>query len=237
MGVGTPEQLVRYVALGFDMFDCVMPTRNARNGTLFTRSGKLNIRRAAYAKDARPIDEECGCYTCQHFSRAYLRHLAVTGEILSARLNTLHNLHFYQYLMRSMREALAAGRFAEFAQPFLERRLMQKEKSGYGRASLRPVWKPSGASSSYSVCRCFWSLPCSISSASSPRQRAKKPPSMMTPGNETMGDDTGGLCGRVVELNEKVVTLEIAPKSLCVWIDNISTPSRAAKSSKGSGAE
>ncbi|MBI3756635.1 MAG: tRNA guanosine(34) transglycosylase Tgt [Deltaproteobacteria bacterium] len=118
MGVGTPEQLVRYVALGFDMFDCVMPTRNARNGTLFTRFGKLNIRRAAYAQDARPVDEECECYTCQHFSRAYLRHLAVAGEILSARLNTLHNLHFYQYLMRSMREALAGGRFAEFAQPF-----------------------------------------------------------------------------------------------------------------------
>ncbi len=120
MGVGTPEQLVRYVALGFDMFDCVMPTRNARNGTLFTRFGKLNIRRAEYAKDARPVDAECGCYTCQHFSRAYLRHLAVAGEILSARLNTLHNLYFYQYLMRSMREALAAGQFVKFAQPFFE---------------------------------------------------------------------------------------------------------------------
>ncbi len=120
MGVGTPEQLVRYVALGFDMFDCVMPTRNARNGALFTRLGKLNIRRAEYATDPRPVDEECACYTCQHFSRAYLRHLAVAGEILSARLNTLHNLHFYQYLMRSMRRALAAGRFAEFALPFLD---------------------------------------------------------------------------------------------------------------------
>jgi len=118
MGVGTPEQLVRYVALGFDMFDCVMPTRNARNGTLFTRFGKLNIRRAAYAKDARPVDETCECYTCQHFSRAYLRHLAVAGEILSARLNTLHNLYFYQHLMRSMRQALAGGRFTEFAQLF-----------------------------------------------------------------------------------------------------------------------
>jgi queuine tRNA-ribosyltransferase len=120
MGVGTPEQLVRYVALGFDMFDCVMPTRNARNGTLFTRFGKVNIRRAAYSTDPRPLDEECECYTCQHFSRAYLRHLAVAGEILSARLNTLHNLYFYQYLMRSMREALAEGRFAEFAAPYLE---------------------------------------------------------------------------------------------------------------------
>jgi queuine tRNA-ribosyltransferase len=119
MGVGTPEQLVRYVALGFDMFDCVMPTRNARNGTLFTRAGKLNIRRAEYATDTRPVDDECECYTCQNFSRAYLRHLAVAGEILSARLNTLHNLHFYQYLMRAMRQALVEGRFAEFVRPFL----------------------------------------------------------------------------------------------------------------------
>ena len=119
MGVGMPEQLVRYVALGFDMFDCVLPTRNARNGTLFTWTGKLNIRRAEYTADPRPIEKDCGCYTCQHFSRAYLRHLAVAGEILSARLNTLHNLYFYQQLMRSMREALAEGRFAEFARPFL----------------------------------------------------------------------------------------------------------------------
>jgi queuine tRNA-ribosyltransferase len=120
MGVGLPEQLVRYVALGFDMFDCVLPTRNARNGTLFTRQGRLNIRRAVYATDPRPIDEECACYTCRHFSRAYLRHLAVAGEILSARLNTLHNLAFYQWLMRSMREALAAEKFADFARPFLQ---------------------------------------------------------------------------------------------------------------------
>ena len=120
MGVGTPEQLVRFVALGFDMFDCVMPTRNARNATLFTWGGRLNIRRAEYATDFRPIEEYCGCYTCQHFSRAYLRHLSRAGEILSARLNTLHNLYFYQSLMRTMREALATGRFAEFARPFLE---------------------------------------------------------------------------------------------------------------------
>jgi queuine tRNA-ribosyltransferase len=120
MGVGMPEQLVRYVALGFDLFDCVLPTRNARNGTVFTHAGKLNIRRAVYANDPRPIEEDCGCYTCQHFSRAYLRHLAVAGEILSARLNTLHNLYFYQRLMRSMRGALAEGRFSDFARPFLE---------------------------------------------------------------------------------------------------------------------
>ncbi|HXG22293.1 MAG TPA: tRNA guanosine(34) transglycosylase Tgt [Methylomirabilota bacterium] len=127
MGVGTPEQLVRYVALGFDMFDCVLPTRNARNGTLFTRFGKLNIRRAEYAMDPRPVDEACECYTCKHFSRAYLRHLAVAGEILSARLNTVHNLHFYQSLMRSMRLALAAGRFFEFAHPVLAPRAAAAE--------------------------------------------------------------------------------------------------------------
>ncbi|MGH7965803.1 MAG: tRNA guanosine(34) transglycosylase Tgt, partial [Candidatus Binatia bacterium] len=123
MGVGTPEQLIRYVALGFDMFDCVLPTRNARNGTLFTRAGKLNIRRAVYAADPRPVEDGCECYTCRHFSRAYLRHLAVAGEILSSRLNTLHNLYFYQHLMRTMREALATNRFAAFAGPLL----MQEE--------------------------------------------------------------------------------------------------------------
>ena len=130
MGVGTPEQLVRYVALGFDLFDCVLPTRNARNGSLFTWSGKLNIRRAEYARDQRPIEDDCGCYTCQHFSRAYLRHLAVAGEILSARLNTLHNLYFYQCLMRSVREALATNRFAEFARPFLEPQKTEKGEEG-----------------------------------------------------------------------------------------------------------
>jgi queuine tRNA-ribosyltransferase len=128
MGVGTPEQLVRYVALGFDLFDCVLPTRNARNGTLFTRAGKLNIRRAAYATDPRPVEDGCACYTCQHFSRAYLRHVAVAGEILSARLNTLHNLYFYQQLMRAMREALAAGRFAAFARPFLAPEKAEQEE-------------------------------------------------------------------------------------------------------------
>lgn len=128
MGVGTPEQLVRYVALGFDLFDCVLPTRNGRNGTLFTRWGKLNIRRAEYATDPRPVDEECECYTCQHFSRSYLRHLASAGEILSARLNTLHNLYFYQSLMGSMRQALAAGRFMDFARPFLETRTVHERE-------------------------------------------------------------------------------------------------------------
>ena len=138
MGVGTPEQLVRYVALGFDMFDCVMPTRNARNATLFTWGGRLNIRRAEYAADFRPIEEDCGCYTCKHFSRAYLRHLARAGEILSARLNTLHNLYFYQSLMRTMREALAAGRFAEFARPFLEAAKSEGSANLLNRLSRSP---------------------------------------------------------------------------------------------------
>jgi queuine tRNA-ribosyltransferase len=126
MGVGTPEQLVRYVALGFDMFDCVLPTRNGRNGTLFTRTGKINIRRALYASDPRPIEDGCACYTCQHFSRAYLRHLAVAGEILSARLNTVHNLYFYQQLMKEIRETLAAGQFAAFARPFLQQPAVER---------------------------------------------------------------------------------------------------------------
>jgi queuine tRNA-ribosyltransferase len=130
MGVGMPEQLVRYVALGFDLFDCVLPTRNARNGTLFTHTGKLNIRRATYANDPRPIEENCGCYTCRHFSRAYLRHLAVAGEILSAQLNTLHNLYFYQHLMRSMREALATGHFATFAHLFFGPSAVEREEEG-----------------------------------------------------------------------------------------------------------
>ncbi|MCS6924464.1 MAG: tRNA guanosine(34) transglycosylase Tgt [Candidatus Binatia bacterium] len=124
MGVGTPEQLIRYVALGFDLFDCVLPTRNGRNGTLFTRAGKINIRRALYADDPRPIDESCACYTCRHFSRAYLRHLAHAGEILSARLNTLHNLYFYQQLMREIRNAIAAGCFAGFARSFLAQQVV-----------------------------------------------------------------------------------------------------------------
>jgi queuine tRNA-ribosyltransferase len=126
MGVGTPEQLVRYVALGFDLFDCVLPTRNGRNGTLFTRTGKINIRRAMYATDLRPIEDGCACYTCQHFSRAYLRHLAVAGEMLSARLNTLHNLYFYQQLMREIRETLAASHFAAFARPFLTQQAVER---------------------------------------------------------------------------------------------------------------
>ncbi len=122
MGVGKPEDLVEGVWRGIDMFDCVMPTRNARNGHLFTRYGDLRIRNQKYAMDIRPVDAQCQCYTCQNFSRAYLRHLDKTNEILGAHLNTLHNLHYYLNLMQQIRDALAAQRFSEWRQHFyLER--------------------------------------------------------------------------------------------------------------------
>ncbi len=111
MGVGRPEDLVEGVARGVDMFDCVMPTRNARNGHLFTSHGVLKIRNARYQKDTRPIDENCDCYTCRNYSRAYLRHLHRCNEILGHRLATIHNLHYYQTLMRQLREAIEANRF------------------------------------------------------------------------------------------------------------------------------
>ena len=119
MGVGTPEDLVKAVARGMDMFDCVLPTRNARNGHLFIRGGVLRIRNSEHQADTRPIDETCGCYTCRHYSRAYLRHLDKCGEILAPRLMTLHNLYYYQSLMAEMRAALEAGRFGGFAADFL----------------------------------------------------------------------------------------------------------------------
>jgi queuine tRNA-ribosyltransferase len=122
MGVGTPEDLVAGVAAGIDMFDCVMPTRNARNGWLFTRFGNIKIKNAAYRRDTRPLDATCHCYTCSHFSRAYLHHLHQTGEILGARLNTIHNLHYYLELMSEIRAAIAAQRFAAFARDFAEDR-------------------------------------------------------------------------------------------------------------------
>ena len=118
MGVGTPEDIVGAVCAGIDMFDCVMPTRNARNGHLFTRHGTLRIRNSVFQDDIRPLDEECACYTCRHYSRAYLRHLDKCGEILGARLNTIHNLHYYQELMSGLREAIAARRLKEFVAEF-----------------------------------------------------------------------------------------------------------------------
>ncbi len=122
MGVGRPEDLIAAVARGIDMFDCVMPTRHARNGHLFTATGVLNIRNAAHASDTGPIDPQCGCYTCRNYSRAYLRHLDRCNEILGARLNTIHNLYFYLDLMRQMRAALDAGEFAAFAARTLAQR-------------------------------------------------------------------------------------------------------------------
>ncbi|MBY0268391.1 MAG: tRNA guanosine(34) transglycosylase Tgt [Burkholderiales bacterium] len=115
MGVGTPADIVAAVGAGIDMFDCVLPTRNARNGWLYTRHGVIRLRNARYRDDLAPLDADCACYTCRHFTRAYLHHLQRVNEMLGARLNTLHNLHYYQELMRGLRAAIAAGRLAEFA--------------------------------------------------------------------------------------------------------------------------
>ena len=114
MGVGTPEDLVYGVRCGIDMFDCVMPTRNARNGSLFTTKGIIRIRNAKYRRDFSPLDPECACYTCQNFTRAYLRHLHIENEILGSQLHTLHNLHFYISLMRGIRRAICDGSFAAY---------------------------------------------------------------------------------------------------------------------------
>ncbi len=122
MGVGTPEDLVEGVSQGVDMFDCVMPTRNARNGWLFTRFGDIKIRNARYRDDTRPLDPTCHCHTCQHFSRSYLHHLQRANEITGARLNTLHNLHFYVQLMQEMRDAIEQGVFQTWRTRFLEDR-------------------------------------------------------------------------------------------------------------------
>ncbi|WP_405242673.1 tRNA guanosine(34) transglycosylase Tgt [Lentisalinibacter salinarum] len=121
MGVGTPTDIVKAVARGVDMFDCVIPTRHGRNGYLFTSAGTLKIRNARYAEDLGPLDPECDCYTCTHYSRAYLRHLDKCNEMLGPRLATLHNLHFYQRLMSDIRAALEAGTFGAFATEFLAR--------------------------------------------------------------------------------------------------------------------
>jgi len=122
MGVGRPEDIVAAVLRGIDLFDCVMPTRHARNGHLFTHQGVINIRNSAYGADLAPLDAACDCYTCRHFSRAYLRHLDRCNEILGARLNTIHNLHFYIGLMRALRAAIAAGRLDAWAREFFAAR-------------------------------------------------------------------------------------------------------------------
>ncbi len=122
MGVGTPEDIVAAVAQGIDMFDCVMPTRNARNGWLFTQHGDIKIRNAVHKTDTSPLDQDCPCYTCKHFSRGYLHHLQRVNEILGARLNTIHNLHYYQQLMSEIRAAIEADAFAQFVTRFHARR-------------------------------------------------------------------------------------------------------------------
>lgn len=122
MGVGKPEDIVEGVRRGIDMFDCVIPTRNARTGFLYTSEGIVKIRNSRYQDDTRPLDPTCQCYTCRHYSRAYLRHLDKCGEILGARLNTIHNLHYYQDLMRQIRAAIEAGAFVNFAQDFYLKR-------------------------------------------------------------------------------------------------------------------
>jgi queuine tRNA-ribosyltransferase len=122
MGVGKPEDLVEGVRRGIDMFDCVMPTRNARNGFLFTSHGLLRIRNSRFQSDTRPLDENCDCYTCRNYSRAYLRHLDKSGEILGSRLNTIHNLYYYQHLMRQLRDAIEAENLAGFVADFYDKR-------------------------------------------------------------------------------------------------------------------
>ena len=121
MGMGRPIDLVEGVARGVDMFDCVMPTRNARNGTVFTRNGRMVLKNAAYARDFSPIDEECGCYTCQHFSRAYLRHLFMVNEMLGPALATYHSLYYYSELMREMRAAILQDEFQQWRNTFVDR--------------------------------------------------------------------------------------------------------------------
>ncbi|MBC7336554.1 MAG: tRNA-guanine transglycosylase, partial [Clostridia bacterium] len=119
MGVGSPDCLLMGIGQGIDLFDCVLPTRVARNGTVLTRRGKLVVRNAAYARDFRPLEEGCGCYACRRFSRAYVRHLLNAGEILGVRLTTIHNLYFTLTLMAAARRAIAAGHFAAFRKDFL----------------------------------------------------------------------------------------------------------------------
>ena len=122
MGVGTPEDIVHAVLQGIDMFDCVLPTRNARNGWLFTRYGNVKIRNARHRDDIKPVDETCGCYTCQNFSRSYLHHLQRVNEILGARLNTIHNLFYYQTLMHELRAAIESGSLTDTVKAFTRNR-------------------------------------------------------------------------------------------------------------------
>ena len=118
MGVGKPEDIVRAVSMGVDMFDCVIPTRNARNASVYTWNGKMSLKAAYYAEDERPIDPECGCHTCQNYSRAYIRHLFSAGELLGPYLATHHSLYFFFDLMREIRQAILESRYADFVKNF-----------------------------------------------------------------------------------------------------------------------
>ena len=138
MGVGMPGDIGEAVRQGIDMFDCVLPTRNARNGTLFTRSGRMAIKNAKYAEDSLPVEPGCPCYTCRHYSRAYLRHLYLAEEILAVRLNTIHNLHFYLRFMGDVRQAIAEDRLEGFMQNFNSQWESGKEPASEGPESLPP---------------------------------------------------------------------------------------------------
>jgi len=131
MGVGTPEDMIDAVMLGVDLFDCVLPTRNARNGTLFTSSGKISIKQAQYAEDPKPVDEACTCYTCRNYSKAYLRHLYLSKEILSSRLNTIHNLYYYIHLLGRIREAIQEGSLLDFHKSHTSAYGLEKDFSIY----------------------------------------------------------------------------------------------------------
>jgi queuine tRNA-ribosyltransferase len=137
MGVGTPEDILKAVILGVDFFDCVLPTRNARNGTLFTSSGKISIKQAQYVRDGRPLDETCTCYTCRHYSRAYLRHLYLSKEILSSRLNTIHNLFYYIKLLTRIREAIQTGGLLDFYQSHTSQDGLGRECSAHLQSNGR----------------------------------------------------------------------------------------------------
>ncbi len=141
MGVGLPGDMLEAVREGVDMFDCVLPTRNARNGMLFTRSGKMTIKNAKYAEDSSPIEPGCPCYTCRNYSRAYLRHLYFAEEILAFRLNTIHNLYFYLAFMQEMRAAIAEDRLEEFRQDFNARWESPVEPAGDSKGASLPTGK------------------------------------------------------------------------------------------------
>jgi len=136
MGVGTPEDIVEAVRRGIDMFDCVMPTRNARNGWLFVHEGNIKIKNSQYREDTGTLDPYCDCYTCKHYSRSYLRHLHITGEILGSQLNTLHNIHYYQSLMRELRGAIVSKTLDDFVQKFYGMR--RKPVPALGGVTVQP---------------------------------------------------------------------------------------------------